>query len=429
MGESQKTVAYDVERVRAEFPCLEVEVNGYPIAYLDNASTAQKPRKMIEATRAFYESQYSNVHRGVHTLSQNATDLFEHVRERVRIVLDADSTDEIIFTKGCTEGINLVAQSFARPRLRPCDEILLTELEHHSNIVPWQLVAEQTGARIRVAPINDDGHIDMDRFEALLNPKTKIAAFVHISNAIGTINPVRRMAAAAKRVGATVLIDGAQGGPHCAVSVREIDADFYTLSCHKMYAPTGIGILYGRRELLEAMPPYQGGGSMIRSVTFEGTTYAELPDKFEPGTPNIAGFIGFGATLDFLAGLGGLRDGETFCRAAWERGMASVAEHEAELLKIGTKLLNSIEGLRLFGTQPDKAAILSFELAGAHPHDIGHILDGLGIAVRTGHHCCQPLMTRFGVPATTRASLGLYNTFGELERLAEGVEKVREIFR
>lgn len=410
-----------IEQIRADFPGLHQEINGFPLVYLDNAATAQKPRAMIEATSDFYAKQYANVHRGIHTLSQKATDRFEAVREKIRVVLHAPEADEIIFTKGCTEAINLVATCYAVPTLKPGDEILLTGLEHHSNIVPWQLAAQATGAIVKAAALTDLGELDFEAFRGLVNERTKIVACVHISNAIGTINPIKQIIAEAKKFGAVCLVDGAQAGPHAPIDVVDLGADFYTLSCHKMYGPTGVGVLWGRRPLLETMPPYQGGGSMIRKVTFEETTFAEIPAKFEPGTPNIAGFIGFGATLDYLANLNAAESRPDWTRSDWVRSMDAIGAYECELEVYGRERLESIAGVRVLGPQTGKAAILSFTCEGVHPHDIGHFLDLKGIAVRVGHHCCQPTMRHFEVAATTRASLGLYNTKDELDRLAEAV--------
>lgn len=411
---------------RADFPALHQSVNGHPLVYLDSAATSHKPNAVIEATHRFYSRENANVHRGVHFLSQEATNQFEAARESVRKALNAEFAEEIIFTKGCTEGINLVAQSWARNHLNPGDEIILTQIEHHSNIVPWQLVAQQTGAVIRVAPVNDRGELIFEEYEKLLTEKVKLVGAVHISNSIGTIHPISEMVRAAKRVGALMLVDGAQAGPHQASDVGELGVDFYTLSCHKMFAPTGIGVLYGKRDLLESMPPYQGGGSMIRSVTFEETTYAALPDKFEPGTPNIAGVIGLGASIEYLARLNG--DRATWEHSDYRASMELVRAHEAELLAYGTDLLDEIPGVRIIGTSANKAAILSFVIDNIHPHDIGQVLDSLGIAVRTGHHCCQPTMKRFGVGATTRASLAMYSNKEDLDQLAAGIRKTQEMF-
>ncbi|MFQ3586170.1 MAG: cysteine desulfurase [Fimbriimonadaceae bacterium] len=401
----------DVVQLRSEFPALHQQIRGKRLVYLDNAATSHKPRMVLDAMQRFYESDNSNIHRGVHTLSQRATSLYEEVREKVRSFLNARETAEIIFTKGCTESINLVASSWGRANLKPGDEIVLSHMEHHSNIVPWQMAAEQAGATIRVVPVSDEGVLDLDAYASLLNERTKLVGIVHVSNALGTINPVAEMAAMAHRAGATVLIDGAQAGPHEAIDVQAIDADFYTLSCHKMYAPTGVGVLYGKKEILRSIPPYQGGGDMIRTVSFEGTTYADLPNKFEAGTPNVAGVVGLGAAIDFILGLG--RD--------------RIAQHERALTEYGTEVLRSIPGVRIVGTAPDKTSVLSFVVDGIHPHDLGTILDNQGVAIRAGHHCTMPLMKRFGIPATARASIAVYNTPDELDRLGEAVRKAQEL--
>jgi len=404
--------AFDVERVRADFPILAREVNGYPLAYLDNAASSQRPLAVIEAEARYYEQTHANVHRGVHTLSQEATAAFEAVREKVRGFINAGSTREVIFTRGTTEAINLVAQSYARPRLMPGDEILISWLEHHSNIVPWQLVCEQTGAQLKVAPIDERGEIRFEQFERLLSPRTRLVALAHVSNSLGTVVPVRQFIAAAHARAVPVLLDGAQAVPHVAVDVRALDVDFYTFSAHKMYGPTGVGVLYGREALLEAMPPWQGGGDMIRSVRFEKSTYNVLPHKFEAGTPNIAGVVAFGAAIDYLLGL----------------GLERVAAYEHELLEHATARLSAIPGVRLIGTARDKSALVSFVLEGVHPHDLGTILDAEGIAIRTGHHCAMPVMEFYGVPATARASLAFYNTHAEIGRLAAGIERARKVF-
>ncbi|CAN1546547.1 csdA Selenocysteine lyase/Cysteine desulfurase [Fimbriimonadaceae bacterium] len=406
---------------KSDFPNLLTAVNGQALAYLDSAASAQKPHAATEATTAFVEHQYANVHRGVHTLSQLATDAYELVRDQVKVILNAADRNEIIFTKGCTESINLVAQSFARPLLQPGDEILLTELEHHSNIVPWQLAAQASGAKVIAARIHDNGELDIDDFKAKLNSRTKIVAFTHISNALGTILPAKEMTEMAHAVGATVLIDGAQSGPHAAIDVQEIGADFYVLSIHKMYGPTGVGVLYGKLNLLEAMPPYQGGGSMIRSVSFEETTFAELPAKFEAGTPNIAGVVGLGATLDYIAGPNWNRD-------SWVRRVTEIGNYEAVVREYGVSQLAEIEGLSVYGDAEEMAGIISFTLKNVHPHDLGTILDQHGVAVRAGHHCCQPLMKRLGVPATARASIAAYNDLEDMDRLASAVIAAKEIF-
>ena len=408
----QRSSALDVQRVRRDFPILARHVNGKPLVYLDNAATSQKPQAVIDALVRYYTDTNANIHRGVHTLSVRATDLYEHARDRVRAFINAASSKEIVFVRGATEGVNLVAQTHARARLRAGDEIMITNLEHHSNIVPWQLLCAQTGAVLRIAPINDEGELIFEEFERLLGPRTKIVSFTHVSNALGTINPVVKMTELAHRIGATVIIDGAQAVPHAKVDVRAIGCDFYVFSSHKMFGPTGVGAVYGRLELLEAMPPYQGGGEMIKSVTFENTTYNDVPHKFEAGTPNIAGTVGFGAAIDYLE----------------EVGFDAIAEHEHNLLVNGTERLSTIPGLRLIGTARDKAAVLSFVVDGIHPHDIGTILDQHGVAVRTGQHCAQPVMDRFGIPATVRASMAFYNTREEIDSLAAALRHAVEVF-
>jgi len=402
----------DVQAVREDFPGLNVKVRGKPLIYLDNAATSQKPQAVLDALRRFYTEECSNVHRGVHTLSERATEDYEGARNKVRGLLNARQNREIIFLRGTTEGINLVAQSYGRTRLKADDEVLITAMEHHSNIVPWQILCQQTGAVLRVVPINDDGELLLDEFEKLLNSRTRLVAVTHVSNALGTINPVRQIIERARKWNARVVVDGAQATPHLRVDVQELDCDFYAFSGHKVYGPTGIGVLYGKSELLEAMPPYQGGGDMILSVTFEKTIYNEIPHKFEAGTPNIAGAIGLGAAIDYVSAI----------------GFARIAAFEHQLLAYATDALRQIPGLRIIGTAKQKAAVISFVLNGVHPHDIGTILDGEGIAVRTGHHCAQPVMQRFGVPATTRASFGLYNTREEVDALRAGLQKVAEIF-
>jgi len=408
------TAGFDVERVRADFPALHQSVHGKPLVYLDSAATSQKPQAVIAAVLNFYRADNANVHRGVHALSERATAAYEGARVKVQHFLGAGKAKEIIFVKGTTDGINLVAHSFVRPRLKEGDEILITAMEHHSNIVPWQLLCEEKGANLKVAPINDAGELSVGELEALLGPRTRLLALSHVSNALGTINPVRRIVELAHRRGVPVLIDGAQAAPHLPIDVQAIDCDFYTFSAHKAFGPTGIGALYGKEKWLEQMPPYQGGGDMILSVTFEKTIFNALPYKFEAGTPNIEGAIGLGAAIEYVEGLGPPEP-----RVAFER----------ELLAYGTRVLSQIPGLRLIGTAADKAGVLSFTLDDVHPHDVGTILDGEGIAVRTGHHCAQPLMQRYGVDATVRASLAFYNTREELDRLGRAVEKVREIFR
>jgi cysteine desulfurase/selenocysteine lyase len=404
---------YDVEAVRRDFPILATTVHDKPLVYLDSAASAQKPRAVIEAERALYEGYYSNVHRGVHQLSVQSTEAYEAARGKARAFLGARESREIIFVRGTTEAINLVAQSFGRPTLKPGDEVLITGLEHHSNIVPWQILCEQTGASLVVAPINDAGEVELPVFEKRLSPRTKVVALAHVSNALGTINPVKRMTALARDVGAAVLIDGAQGAPHLAIDVVDLDCDFYVFSGHKVYGPSGIGVLYGKAERLEAMPPWQGGGDMIASVTFEKTTYNVIPHKFEAGTPNIAGVIGLGVAIDYVTGL----------------GLPRIAAHEDELLRYGTERLQAIPGLRIVGTAKHKAGVLSFVLDGIHPHDVGTVLDYEGIAIRTGHHCAQPVMDRYGLPATARASLACFNTRADLDALARGIVKVQEMFR
>jgi cysteine desulfurase / selenocysteine lyase len=402
----------DVEAVRRDFPILATSVHGRPLTYLDSAASSQRALPVLQAVEHYERHAHANVHRGVHALSQAATAAFEGARERVRRFINAASVKEVIFVRGTTEGINLVAQSYARPRLGPGDEILITALEHHANIVPWQMVCEQTGARLRVAPINRRGEVPFDEFQRALGPHTRIAAFAHISNALGTVLPVKRMIDAAHAQGAVVLIDGAQAIPHAQVDVRALGADFYTFSGHKMYAPTGIGVLYGREELLAAMPPWQGGGDMILTVSFEKTTYNELPAKFEAGTPNISGAVGLAAAMDYLERL----------------GMESVAAHEQHLLELATAALGRMPQIELIGTAAHKAAVLSFTMKGVHPHDLGTILDTDGVAVRTGHHCAMPVMTFFGLPATARASFACYNSEQDVERLVRALERAREVF-
>ena len=403
---------FDVERIREDFPVLKQTIHGKPLVYLDNAATAQKPYAVIEAIRKFHEVDCANIHRGVHELSQRSTAAYEGTRAKMKRFLNARSKSELIFVRGTTEGINLVASSWGHKNVREGDEIIISAMEHHSNIVPWQMVCEATGAKLRVIPINDRGELILEEYARLLNPRTKMVAVTHVSNALGTINPVAEIIAMAHRAGALALIDGAQAAPHLKVDVQALDADFYALSGHKMVGPTGIGILYGKSKLLNAMPPYQGGGDMIKTVTFEKTTYADLPYKFEAGTPNIAGGIGLGAAVDYLNNI----------------GLDRIAAYEHELLVYGTQSLEQIPGLRMIGTAREKAAVLSFVIDGIHPHDIGTVLDRMGIAVRTGHHCAQPVMDRFGVPATTRASLAFYNTTHEIDALAAGLRKVKEVF-
>jgi cysteine desulfurase/selenocysteine lyase len=404
--------AYDVAAVRRDFPILATTVHDRPLVYLDNAASAQKPHVVVEAERRAYEEAYSNVHRGVHSLSMRATDLYEGARVKVQKFLNAASVKEVVFTRGTTDSINLVAASWGRRNVGPGDEVLITGLEHHSNIVPWQLLCDEKGARLQVVPLDEDGVPVAAEYERLLGDRTKIVAVAHVSNALGTILPVRRMIALAHGRGIPVLLDGAQAVPHLAVDVRELDVDFYALSAHKLYGPSGVGVLYGKEGLLEAMPPYQGGGDMIRSVTFARTTYNDLPYKFEAGTPNIAGVIAFGAALDYVDAL----------------GLSRIAAHEHDLLVYATERLRGVPGLRILGTAPEKAAVVSFTLEGVHPHDIGTVLDYEGVAVRTGHHCAQPVMDRYGVPATARASFGIYNTREEVDVLVRSLQKVREVF-
>jgi cysteine desulfurase/selenocysteine lyase len=403
---------YDVQRVRRDFPILSRTVNGRPLVYLDSAASSQRPLPVIRAVDEYEMNSHANVHRGVHALSQQATEAFEGARDRVRRFINARSTHEIIFVRGTTEGINLVAQSYGRSRLRPGDEILISALEHHGNIVPWQLVAEQTGATLKVAPIDRRGELEFDKFEALLSPRTKIVGIAHVSNALGTILPVKRVIDAAHARGAVVLVDGAQAVPHAHVDVRALEADFYAFSAHKLYGPTGIGVLYGREALLELMPPWQGGGDMIKAVTFERTTFNDLPWKFEAGTPNISGAVGLAAAVDYLEGL----------------GLDAVAAHEQRLLRLATAELLGLPGVEIIGTAAHKASVISFTMTGVHPHDIGTILDAEGVAVRTGHHCAMPVMDFFQIPATARASFACYNTEEEVARLIAALRKVREVF-
>lgn len=404
--------AFDVEQIRADFPLLQQHVNGKPLVYLDNAATAQKPTVVIETLDRYYREYNSNIHRGVHTLSQLATEAYEGARDRIRQFINAKSCKEIIFVRGATEAINLVAQSHARPQLGPGDEILITEMEHHSNIVPWQMLADQTGATLKYVPINDAGELQMEKLDELLSSKTKLVAVVHISNALGTINPVTTITEKARAVGATVLLDGAQAVPHTRVDVQELDCDFYVFSGHKLFGPTGIGVLYGKQELLEAMPPYQGGGDMIKMVSMDRTVYNDLPHKFEAGTPHIAGVIGLGAAVDYV-------DSIDFEQAAL---------FEMELLAYATEKANQVEGLNIVGTASNKTSILSFTLDGIHPHDIGTILDNEGVAIRAGHHCAMPIMERFQVPATARASFAFYNNHEEVDALFDAIEKCKQVF-
>jgi cysteine desulfurase/selenocysteine lyase len=402
---------FDVQKIRRDFPILHQQVHGKPLVYLDNAATTQKPLAVIEAISNYYRHDNSNIHRGVHTLSERATEAYEKVRAAAQKFLNAARSKEIIFVRGTTEAINLVAQTYGRKNVGSGDEVLITAMEHHSNIVPWQLLCEEKGAKLRVAPINDSGELLLDEFEKLLSPKTKIVAIGHLSNALGTINPVREIVRMAHARNIPVLVDGAQAAPRMQVDVQELDCDFYALSGHKLYGPTGIGVLYGKAELLEAMPPFQGGGDMIASVTFEKTVYNRLPYKFEAGTPNIADTIGLGAAIEYLNAL----------------GLEQIEQHETDLLNYATQVVGAIRGVRLVGTAKEKAGVLSFVMDEIHPHDIGTILDREGIAVRTGHHCAQPVMQRFNIPATARASFGLYNTHEEIDALVAGIHKVQEV--
>ncbi len=404
--------AFDVARVRADFPILTERVHGKPLVYLDSANTSQKPEAVLKAMDEYYRHANANIHRATHLLSERATALYEGSRAKAATFLNAPNPHTIVLTKGTTDGINLVAQSYGRSTLKAGDEILLTWLEHHSNIVPWQLLAEQTGAVIKVVPINEAGELEMDQFAALLSSRTRILAVGHVSNALGTINPITSMIAQAHAAGAVVLVDGAQAAPHLAIDVQALDCDFYVLSSHKMFGPTGTGVLYGRAELLEKMPPYQGGGDMIASVTFEKTQYNQVPYKFEAGTPNMAGVVGLGAAIDYLAGI--------------DRNLALA--HEDAVLEYATAQVRDLPGARIIGEARHKTGVLSFMLEGVHPHDAGTILDQQGVAVRTGQHCAQPVMDRFGIPATIRASLGIYNTTEDIDALVRGLHKVRELF-
>ena len=404
--------AFPIEKIRADFPILQEQIRNKPLVYLDNAATCQKPEVVIDSISHFYRHEYANVHRGVHTLSVKSTERFESAREKVKNFINAGSTKEIIFVKGTTEAINLIAQTFAKTNIQAGDEILITAMEHHSNIVPWQMLCKEMGAVLKVAPINKQGELIYDEFEKLISVKTKLVSVVHMSNALGSVNPVKKIVSAAHAKNIPVLLDGAQAIPHMSVDVQELDCDFYAFSGHKLYAPSGIGVLYGKQQLLEAMPPYQGGGDMIRKVTFEETEYNTLPYKFEAGTPSIADVVGLGAAIDYLT----------------EIGMDNVAAYEAELLAYATEQAKKIEGLRIIGEAQDKGAILSFILDKIHPHDIGTMLDSLGIAVRAGHHCAMPVMDFFEVPATARASFAMYNTKQEIDVLIEGIKSLIEVF-
>ena len=406
-------VGFDVERARRDFPILKERIHGKPLIYLDNAATSHKPQAVIDALVRFYAKDNANVHRGVHQLAERATNEYEGARGKVQRFLNAEHASEVIFVRGTTEAINLVAQTYGKANVGEGDEVLVTAMEHHSNIVPWQMLCEEKGARLRVAPINDTGELLLEEFDKLIGPKTRLVAVTHVSNVLGSINPIRRIVEMAHARGACVLVDGAQAAPHLKVDVQALGCDFYALSGHKMYGPTGIGVLYGRSELLDEMPPYQGGGDMILSVSFEGTVYNKAPNKFEAGTPNMAGAVGLGAAIDYLAGL----------------EHDALAAHEDGVLAYGTRALREIPGLRLVGTAPAKASVLSFVLDGIHPHDIGTILDREGIAIRAGHHCAQPLMKRLGLGATARASLACYSTRDDIDALVTGLRKVQEVFR
>jgi cysteine desulfurase/selenocysteine lyase len=402
---------FDVSQIRADFPILRRKVRGRPLVYLDNAATTQKPQAVLDALVAYYGDMNANVHRGVHELSEVATEAYEAAREKVRAFFNARSVREIVFTRNATESINLVAHSFGRANIGAGDEVLISEMEHHSNIVPWQLLCEATSARLRVAPIDDRGELIMDELDRAITERTRLVAIAHMSNALGTVNPVAEIVRLAHAKGAAVLLDGSQAAYHMPVDVQALDCDFYAATGHKLYGPTGIGILYGKEQRLEAMPPFLGGGDMIRSVTFERSTWNELPSKFEAGTPDISGAIGLGVAIDYLTGV----------------GFDAVARHEADLLDYGTRTLSAIDGVRIIGTARRKASVLSFVMEGVHPHDIGTIVDREGVAIRTGHHCAQPVMERFGVPATARASLAMYNTRAEIDTLATALERVRQL--
>lgn len=408
----QPANAWDIDRIRADFPILTREVHGKPLVYFDTAATAHRPRAVIEAVSGFYRDHNANIHRGVHTLSQEATEAYETARSRVARFINAPAAGEVVFTRGTTESINLVANSYLKPRIEAGDEILITHMEHHANIVPWQMLCEHTGARLRVAPINRRGELEMDAFRDMLSDRVKLVGVVHISNALGTVNPVREMCEAAAEFGIPVLVDGAQALPHQPVDVQQLGCAFYCFSGHKMYGPTGIGGLWSNLETLRAMPPYQGGGEMISVVSFEGTTYADPPGRFEAGTPNIAGAIGLGAAVDYLEGL----------------GMEGVAAAEARLLAYATEKLSGVEGLEVVGQAGNKAGVISFTMDGIHPNDIGTLIDHYGIAIRTGHHCAMPAVKYFGLPATARASFGIYNTPQEVDLMVDALERIRSMF-
>lgn len=410
---SVSNVTFDVGKIRADFPILNRNVNGKPLVYLDNAATTQKPKSVVETLRHYYFEENSNIHRGVHYLSQVATEGYEGARKRIGAFINAEHTHEIVYVRGTTEAINLVAHSFVKEQLKPGDEILISAMEHHSNIVPWQIVCEQTGANLRVVPINDRGEIIMEEFEKMLTSRVKFVSVVYISNSLGTVNPVKKMIDMAHAQGIPVLVDGAQAVSHTKVDVQALDCDFFAFSGHKMFGPTGIGILYGKSGHLEKMPPYQGGGDMIKSVTFEKTIYNELPYKFEAGTPNIAGAIALGSAVDYITGV----------------GLDAVYAYEQDLLAYATEAVQGVAGLRIIGTAANKSAVISFMLDDVHPHDIGTIIDTEGVAIRTGHHCTQPVMQRFGIPATARASFAMYNTKGEVDALIRGIDKAKKVFQ
>ncbi|MAS83369.1 MAG: cysteine desulfurase CsdA [Legionellales bacterium] len=407
-----QTNGFDVEKIRKDFPILHQEINGKPLVYLDNAATTQKPKSVIDSIEKYYRGYNSNIHRGVHTLSENATEAYESARVKVKDFINANSTKEIVFVRGATEAINLVAQSFGRNTLSSEDEIIITELEHHANIVPWQLLSQQTGAKLKYVPINDDGELIESEYKKILNEKTRIVAVGHISNALGTINPIENMINLAHEYGAKVLIDGAQATSHTSVDVKKLNCDFYVFSGHKLFGPTGIGVLYGKEDLLEKMPPYQGGGDMIKMVTMKETQYNELPHKFEAGTPNISGVIGLGAAIDYVNKI----------------GLENIENHEQQLLDYANQMASEITELKFVGTAKNKTSILSFTLDGIHPHDVGTILNNDGIAIRTGHHCAMPVMEYFQIPATSRASFSFYNTHAEVDVLIEGINKCSKVF-
>ena len=412
MTEETNKAAFNVEAIRRDFPIFEQTMRGKPLVFLDSAASAQKPQAVIDRMASFYRDEYASIHRGVYQLSEVATFEFEKARGKLARFINAANPREIIITRNATESINLVAQTWGRKHLKRDDEILITEMEHHANIVPWQMLCEETGSKLVVVPLEEDGSLEEGAFEALLSERTKLVALSHVSNALGTINPIREMITAAHAQGAPVLIDGAQAAPHLAIDVQELDCDFYAVSGHKVFGPSGVGFLYGKLDLLDAMPPYQGGGSMIHTVSFAKTTYAEVPARFEAGTPDIAGVIGLGVAVDYLTHV----------------GMDAIAAWEHELLLYATEKLSAIDAVRIIGTAPDKAAVISFLIEGAHPHDIGSILDQHGVAIRAGHHCAQPLMERYGVPATARASFAFYNTKRDIDVLEQGIHSVLELF-